>query len=290
MAAFFTTIQFAPLYASTKLAVHRILDSRSTGSKSQRFVNGFLIAMILLNTGAVILETDHGLYGQHTAFFHFFDLISVAVFTVEYLLRLWSSTCNPKYSHPFYGRLRYVVSVAAIIDLIAIIPFYLPLLFAFDLRFLRMLRMLEFARFLKLGRYVRASKLIGNVVKSKKEELTISLFATASLILVASCLVYYIEHQVQPNKFSSIPNTMWFCVSTLATVGYGDMYPITTMGKILTALISILGIGMFAIPTGILASAFNDEFRKLKKHKMYCPHCGEEIDLDHPTEKKHLHY
>ena len=117
-----------------------------------------------------------------------------------------------------------------------------------------------------------------SVFASKKEELVISLVLTISLIVVASSVMYFAEHDAQPDKFSSIPETMWWSVATLTTVGYGDMYPITGLGKTLTAFISILGIGMFALPAGILASGFSDEFKKSKKQQNICPHCGKEIN------------
>ena len=113
-------------------------------------------------------------------------------------------------------------------------------------------------------------------------------FVTISLVLISSCLLYYAEHHVQPEKFSSIPATMWFSVVTLTTVGYGDITPVTTIGKFIASGIALLGIAMFAIPAGILASGFADEFRKLKKHHIHCPHCGEEIDFNGPN--KHVHY
>jgi len=118
---------------------------------------------------------------------------------------------------------------------------------------------------------------IGNVFRSKKEELVLSFVITFFLIIVASSVMYYAEHDAQPDKFSSIPETMWWSVATLTTVGYGDAYPITPLGKFLTACISIMGIGMFALPAGILASGFSDEFRRMKTEKNLCPHCGKEV-------------
>lgn len=283
-----TAIHFTPAYKNIKAYVHGLLDPANVSSLMNRSVNGFLIALILLNTLAVILETEKSLEHTYATAFHIFDRFSVVVFSIEYILRVWSCTCQEKYRHPVTGRLRYMVSTNAIIDLVAIIPFYLPLLFALDLRYLRLLRMLEFARFLKLHRYMVASRVIKNVLVAKKEELAIAFFATISLVLISSCLLYYAEHHVQPEKFSSIPATMWFSVVTLTTVGYGDITPVTTIGKFIASGIALLGIAMFAIPAGILASGFADEFRKLKKHHIHCPHCGEEIDFNGPN--KHVHY
>jgi voltage-gated potassium channel len=167
--------------------------------------------------------------------------------------------------------------LGALIDLLAFAPFYMPFT-RIDLRVVRILRLFRFLRVFKLGRYLNATKLISNVFKSKKEELVLCLVITLSLIIIASSFMYFAENQAQPDKYSSIPATMWWCVTTLTTVGYGDIFPITVMGKILTAFIAILGIGMFALPAGILASGFSDEFQKRKnKEKNICPHCGKEI-------------
>lgn len=283
-----TAIHFLPAYKNVKIYVHGLLDPTNVSSVMNRSVNGFLIALILLNTFAVILETEKTFEHTYGETLHIFDRFSVVVFTIEYVLRIWSCTCQSKYRHPLWGRLKYMVSVNAVIDLIAIIPFYLPLLFSLDLRYLRLLRMLEFARFFKLHRYMVASRVIKNVIVSKKEELAIAFFATISLVIISSCLLFYAEHHVQPEKFSSIPASMWFSVATLTTVGYGDVTPVTTIGKIIASCIALLGIAMFALPAGILSSGFADEFRKLKKQNRHCPHCGEEIDYEGPN--KHVHY
>ncbi len=262
---------------SLQRKVYDLVDPRQhTGWP--RVVNGIIITLIILNTLAVILETVDYFHHHYVHFLHLFDYISVAVFTVEYGLRLWTCVENPKYRHPLWGRLRYAGTLPAVIDLVAILPFYLPLLLGSDLRFMRTLRVMLFFRFLKLGRYMEASRVIGKVLRSKKEELTISFFLTLFLIMLASCLVYYTEHNVQPEKFADIPQTMWWSVCTLTTVGYGDMYPITPLGKFLTGLIMLVGIGMLALPTGILVSGFSEEFHRKKHADHYCPHCGERLD------------
>jgi voltage-gated potassium channel len=215
-------------HRSVRRKVYDLLDPRiHTGWP--RFVNAIIITLIILNTLAVILETVDYFHHHYVHVLHTFDLISVAVFTLEYLLRVWTCVENPKFRHPVIGRLKYALTLPALIDLVAILPFYLPLLLGSDLRFMRTLRVMLFFRFLKLGRYMEASRVIGKVLRAKKEELTISFFLTLFLIMLASCLVYYTEHNVQPEKFADIPQTMWWSVCTLTTVGYGDMYPITPL-------------------------------------------------------------
>lgn len=265
------------MYLATKKKVYLLLDPTEGDTKWDKIINSLIIFLIVLNTFAVILETVDSIYNANKDFFTVLEFFTVTIFSVEYILRVWSCTAIQKYKHPLFGRLKYIFSFGALIDLMAILPFYLPVLTKYDLRFVRILRLFRFFRFLKLSRYLKASRVIAKVFASKKEELILSLGITVFLIVIASSIMYYTEHDAQPDKFSSIPETMWWSVATLTTVGYGDLYPITPLGKTLTAVISILGIGMFALPAGILASGFSDEFKTLKKRKT-CPYCGKEIE------------
>ncbi len=265
------------MYSKLKDKIHLLLDPADGGTTLDKIINSFIVGLIILNTVAVILETVESIYQPYREIFRVVEFFSVIIFSIEYILRIWSCTSIYKYKHPITGRIKYILSSGAIIDLLAILPIYLPLFINYDLRFIRILRLLRFFRFFKLGRYLNASRVITNVFKSKKEELVLSFVITIFLIIIASSVMYYAEHDAQPDKFSSIPETMWWSVATLTTVGYGDEYPITGLGKFLTACISILGIGMFALPAGILASGFSDEFKKLKKEKDNCPHCGKEL-------------
>jgi voltage-gated potassium channel len=266
------------MYTTTKKQVHLLLDPTAGGTIWDKVINTFLVTLILLNTLAVILETVANIYQPFKSLFNGFEFFSICVFSCEYLLRLWTCTAIEKYRHPVFGRLNYLLSTGSLIDLTAILPFYLPILIGYDFRFIRLLRLVRFFRFFKLSRYMNASKVISKVFEAKKDELVLSLVITFFLIIVASSVMYFTEHDAQPDKFSSIPETMWWSVATLTTVGYGDVFPITALGKTLTAFISILGIGMFALPAGILASGFSDEFRKFKEEKKNCPHCGKEIN------------
>lgn len=265
------------MYFDLKRKVHTLLDPAEGGTALDRFINSFLIGLILLNTLAVILETVNAIFVPYRWLFKYVEVFSVTAFLIEYLLRVWSCTSTQKYRHPIWGRLHFMISAGALIDLFAILPFFLPLLTGFDLRFIRLLRLIRFFRFFKLGRYLNASRVITNVVRSKKEELVLSFIITLFLIVIASSVMYYAEHDAQPTQFSSIPETMWWSVGTLTTAGFGEEHPITSLGKFLTACIAILGIGLFALPAGILASGFSEEFRKFKKIKTVCPHCGKEI-------------
>jgi voltage-gated potassium channel len=267
----------ASSYNRLKKKVYDLLDPDMRSGWGQ-VANIIIITLIVLNTVAVILETVDYFNYHYRNFLRGFDIVSVVAFSTEYILRLWSCTANPRYRHPVMGRLKYMVTGGALIDLFAILPFYVHHVLGPDLRFIRTLRLMLFFRFLKLGRYMTASKIIITVMRRKKEELTVSLLAFLFMIMVASCLMYYTEHQAQPEKFQNIPMTMWWSVCTLTTVGYGDVYPVTGLGKVLTGFIIILGVGLLALPTGIVASGFLEEYQKKKHTAHFCPHCGEKLE------------
>ena len=253
---------------------------------SRRF-DLFIMILILANVVMVIMETMQSVKLQYEAYFHAFEIFSVAVFSIEYALRIWACTILDEYKHPFWGRLKYMLTVEMLIDLMAILPFYLPLFFSFDARILRSLRLFRLLRIFKMARYFVAFQTIKAVFKTKKEELTITFSALMILLVLASSMMYYIEGDIQKETFSSIPATMWWAVATLTTVGYGDVYPITSLGKILGAVIAILGIGMFALPAGILATGFEGEITKRKENnKNKCPNCGHDLD---ENENSHAH-
>jgi voltage-gated potassium channel len=199
------------------------------------------------------------------------------IFTVEYILRLWTCTINIRFKKPVIGRLGFAATPMSIIDLMAILPFYMPMLI-FDLRFVRVLRLFRLFRLFKLGRYSESLKKFGNVLKSKREELGITVFIVTMLLIFASSVMYHFENEAQPVAFSSIPKAMWWSVATLTTVGYGDVYPVTNIGKLFGSIIAILGVGMVALPAGILASGFAEEIKNKEKGQIICPHCGKNID------------
>ncbi len=257
---------------------YRILEAAVEGNAPGRWIDIFLIVLISLNVLAVVIETVASL-SRFDNYFRSFEIFSVAIFTVEYLLRLWSCVESERFSGAIRGRLRYASSPMALIDLLAIVPFYLPLIFAIDLRFVRILRLFRIFRLFKIGRYSNSLRLMGNVFKAKKEELGIVLLIVLLILILASSFLYYIEHESQPEAFSSIPAAMWWGIATLTTVGYGDIYPVTPLGKLLGSLIALLGVGIIALPAGILASGFNEAIKKESK-KSKCPHCGKDLDED----------
>ncbi len=259
-----------------KKVVHNILEVSDPDDKFGKTFDIILITLILLNVAALILETVDPVNAVMGDFFFWFEFYSVIFFSFEYILRLWTITLNPRYSRPVTGRLRYMVTAIALIDLFAILPFFMPFL-NIDLRFLRIFRVFRIFRLLKVARYFKALNLMIRVFQNKKEELVMMLTFILFMLVLSASLMYYIENAAQPEAFASIPDAMWWGIATLTTVGYGDVYPITALGQLLGAVIAILGIGFFALPTGILAAGFSEEVRKNKERANSCPHCGKEI-------------
>lgn len=270
------------MYKSTKHRVHRLLHPEVIGNQRwDKIINIFIVTLIILNVIAVMLETVpdyHDEWGEQR-FFHYFDLFSVIVFTAEYLLRLWSSNHDPRYRHPIWGRLRYMLTPSALIDLVAFLPFYLVSVFALDLRVIRLLRLLRFLRLFQLTAYMKSVRMVLNVFKRRANELVLSLVLMLFLIIIASSAVYFAEHLHPVNKdaFTSIPASIWWAVVTLTTTGYGDMVPLTLAGKIASGIIMLTGVAIFALPAGIITAGFLDEFRKNDKNTPHCPHCGKVI-------------
>lgn len=271
--------------------VHEILR---IGSKRPiaRAVNASIVVLILLNVLAIILDTVQSLTVAYGAWLDAFEILSVAVFTVEYLARLWVVPEDPSFRGAVRGRLRWMGTPLAVVDLLAVLPFYLPMLVGVDLRFLRVLRLFRLVRVLKLARYSNAIRSMGRVFRAKRQQLLMTLVLVGVLLIVSSSLMYLAEHEAQPEDFSSIPHTLWWAVITLTTVGYGDAIPITPLGRALGAVIALLGIGMIALPAGILGSGFVDELQREDDEAEAagqgaagegdragtCPHCGKRLD------------
>lgn len=268
-----------------KKRIFEIIDTSSKSkSKINRFFAIFIVFLICTSVIEIILESYESLRTSFRNYFYWFELITVLIFSTEYLLRVWTADLLfPEFSKT-KARLKFIFSPFGLIDLLAILPFYLPFIFKFDLRFVRILRIFRLLRIFKLNRYSKSFKLVGNVFRSKWSELTVTLLVTFLLILLSSAIMYHVEHEYQPKKFPNIIETFWWAVATLTTIGYGDVVPITGWGKFLSAVIALLGIGVVALPTGILSAAFTEELKKTKKKQKnqnplnYCPNCGEKLN------------
>jgi voltage-gated potassium channel len=266
------------MYQKAKRRTYELLEREVGQTPLDRAFDLFITALIVSNVLAVMLETVEWVKAPMEPYFAAFEVFSVVVFTAEYLLRLWACTSDARYAGAVRGRLRFALSPMALIDLLAIAPFFLEFL-AVDLRFVRTLRLFRLFRIFKLARYSDSMVTLGRVLRSRREELLVTLFVVVVLLVFSSSAMYYVESEAQPNQFSSIPAAMWWGVATLTTVGYGDVYPVTTAGRFLGAAIAILGVGLFALPTGILASAFSEELQKKRRREsLICPHCGRDIN------------
>ncbi|HSI33876.1 MAG: ion transporter [Phycisphaerae bacterium] len=247
-----------------------------------------MIALIVLNVVAVILETEADVHRVWWRWLYAFEAVSIAVFTIEYLLRLWACKENPRYA-PVGGRVRFMVSPMAIVDLLAIAPFYVQLFSpgGADMRFVLALRLFRILRVLKIGRYSSAIAMLGRVVRNRVEELAVIVLLMAVTLVVAAGLMYYAENPAQPDKFPSIGGSLWWAVITLTTIGYGDVYPVTTLGKVLGGAIAVCGIGFVALPTAVVSAGLAEELAARRKRvadaerakePAMCPHCGKAIE------------
>jgi len=272
-----TTANASEWHPSLRKRTYLFLNSTKSASGSARAFNIFIVTLILLNILAMVLESVQRIHAALAWWFLAFEYFSVAVFSVEYALRVWSCVEEPPFSRPLRGRLRFALTPLALVDLSAVLPFYLPFIHA-DLRAMRMFRMVRIMRLLriaKLGRYSESLQLLMRVLRSRGAQLTSGVFILLILLVVAASVMYYAEKDAQPKMFSSIPAAMWWASVTLTTVGYGDMYPVTPIGKITGAITAMLGIGMFALPCAILGAGFMEEIEQKKTRK--CPHCGKEL-------------
>lgn len=245
--------------------IYEILELASKGDTASKFVDISLITLILLSVIAIVLESVQSINDRYHLFFYWFEVISVSIFTIEYLLRIWTCIESPKNqvtnADKLKSRIRYMFSLAALVDLLAILPFYFVMFGMFgnvDMRFLRAFRLL---RILKLTRYSAAFDVLIKVFKENIRAFGAAFFVLLVVMLLAATGMYYFERETQPVAFGSILASMWWAFATLTTVGYGDVTPITVGGKVFGALITVLGVGMVALPTAILASAFSEQLR-----------------------------
>mgnify|MGYP001187871713 FL=1 len=243
-----------------KNIVFRLLEDSDKKHFAQPFVNSIIIGLIILNSFAVALATVESYKIAYKDVFDVFEIFSVVFFTLEYILRVWICTEREEknYKHPIIGRLRYILTPFAIIDLVAILPFYLGSFIEIDLRCMRAFRLIRIFRFAKNSITLQA---LGNVFKTESRTLLAALLVMIIVLFTSSTIMYYLEKDIQPDRFGSIPAAMWWGVAALTTVGFGDSVPVSAEGRILAGIIMILGIVIYALPAGVFASAFVRELR-----------------------------
>ncbi len=233
-----------------------ILEMEAPDSGIALWVNTSIMLLISLNVLAIILESVDSLQTAYADWFWRFEIVSIVLFTLEYLTRVWVCVDNPRYGHGWRGRIRYLFTPMALIDLLAILPFYLGMFIQVDTRLLRILRLL---RVFKLSRHFGVLAVLASVLRNEAKTLTAAIFVMIILVVLAAAGIYVAEREAQPQVFGSIPRAMWWATVTLTTVGYGDVVPITISGRLLGVVITVLGVGMAALPAGIIASGFTNE-------------------------------
>ena len=241
--------------------VHALVFPGTYGGKLQELFDGFIAVCVLLSVFAVIMESVHSVSYMLNIQFVILDAVMVGVFTLEYVMRMYSCVEEPGFKSPVAGRFKQATTVSTFIDLLAILPFFLEGLLnhLFDLRFLRVFRL---TRLLKLTRGNDATATLVKVLSREWPVISASAFIMILLVIMTASLGFLFEHEAQPDKYENIPTTIYWAVITLASIGYGDIYPITPVGRAMTVVMAFAGIGIFAIPAAILASAFSDELVK----------------------------
>lgn len=244
--------------------VFETLEAGRTETPLGKLTDYCLMALISLNVIAVMIETIPEVRAAHAAKFTVFEIFSVMIFTVEYVLRVWSATEHPgeRFKSPIIGRLRYMLTPMAVIDLLVIAPFYLAFFVGFDLRILRVIRLLRIAR---LTRYSSAMALLFQVMRDESRNIGAALFILIVMMILAASAVFVAEHDAQPDVFGTIPQALWWAVITMTTIGYGDVIPVTGMGRLFGGVIGIFSVGMVALPAGILASGFNEALHRRRR-------------------------
>ena len=251
-------VKFSPSSFRKKIWV--LLEPAKENDVLSKFVDIFLLVLIFLNVLMVILETVDDLFLQYNKLFRIFEYFSVLIFSLEYVGRIWSCVEDKHFTNNLRVRIKYLFSFSSLIDLIAIAPSLLAFISpSVDLRFIRVLRIF---RFLKFSRYSSSINNLLTVIWNQRKSFGAAFFILFIMLIIASSGMYLVEKDAQPEKFGSIPQAMWWSIVTLTTVGYGDVYPITTLGKFFGSAIIILGIGTVALPSGILASAFSEHTRR----------------------------
>ena len=246
------------MYENIKKRTGELLSKANITDKPSQYVDTALFILILLNITAVCLESIQGIGNKYQKSFYYFEMFSVFIFGIEYLLRVWSAPAREDLgeSSSFIKRLKYIFSFTGLVDFIAIIPSIITYFGGLDLRWLRVLRLL---RLLKISNYSSAIEDFFSAIMADWRSFSAALYLVLVALFLSSALMYIAENESQPDKFSSIPETMWWSLITLTTVGYGDVSPITPFGKIIGAFTAIMGVCTVALLTGIVASAFANQ-------------------------------
>ena len=270
------TDKYSGKVSDIRRKVFEVIDVENNEGSANRFYDFFSTALLILNILVVILNTVDSLNAKYGAVFDAIEAITVAFFAIDCLLRIWTA----KYQYPEYTQgkaiRKYLLSFDGIVDLLSFVPYYLPVFFPSGMAVFRFFRVIRIFRLFRINAYYDSLSVITDVLKSKSTQLISSVFIILVLMVASSLCMYSVEHEAQPDVFSNAFSGIWWSVSTLLTIGYGDIYPITGMGRFLSMIISFLGVGMVAIPTGIISAGFVEQFSKIKR----ISELGNEIELN----------
>ncbi|MCQ2253326.1 MAG: ion transporter [Bacteroidales bacterium] len=294
---------------------YMLVDDCDENNRFSRAFRKFMLVLIILSVGEMALETDDDIFIPYKVYFIWFDMFSVWFFSLDYFARIFTAhLCDPDYENHhnrWKSVKKYIFSFYGLVDLLSILPYWLTFT-KIDLRVMRLLRLLRFLRVFKIARYNNSIDLIASVFKEKKSDLGVTCGLILIVMILASFMMYYAEHDAQPEAFPNVLGCIWWAIVTLTTIGYGDVYPITAFGKIIGGVIAFLGVGLVAMPTGIISAGFlekinkdkeleeveanksdivknREEIEKLKQmlaereqelqeHKAFCPYCGHKLD------------
>ena len=248
------------MLSRVKERLYEIFSIKDPDDTATRLVNGFLIVLVVINVAAFVLQTFEDIATGYAQPFYYLEVFSVAAFTVEYVLRVWVADLDPEYAGPIAGRLRYMFTdVLAIVDLVAILPFYLPGVLPFDLLAIRVLRLFRLARLAKLTRYTDSLDLIVRVITKQREFLVITFTIQMILLLVSAAVMYYLEHEAQPEKFTNILSALTWGLGAVAPVANTNIYPVTALGKIVGPVLAFVEVVAMALPIGVIAAGIEQE-------------------------------
>jgi voltage-gated potassium channel len=236
-------------------------------------LNRIIVVAILVSVAFVVVESEPAIHDSHPILFHAVEIVFGLVFLVEYVARIWVAAEDPRYSDGLRGRLRYALTPSALVDLLAVTPLFLHVIGA-EAYIIRILRVVRVMRLAKLGRFTVATRALSHAVHARRYELLISFGVAFFILVLASTLMYIVEGHSQPETFGSIPRAMWWAIATLTTVGYGDAVPLTLPGRILGGITAVTGVGLIAMPAGILAAAMSDAIhtRRAAEHREALEH------------------
>ena len=255
--------------------VYEVVEVRTGFDRAGRIYDSIYMFFIILNLAVSILYTYETYRTKYGSLLITVEQVTVASFCIDYLLRLWTAKYSYPELKPARAALKYMASFTGIVDMLSFLPYYLPFFFPSGAVAFRMLRIMRVFRLFRINSYYDSFRLISDVIRGKKQQLFSSVFIILILMLASSLCMYSLEHEAQPEIFENAFSGIWWAASTLLTVGYGDIYPITPLGKLFGIFITFLGVGMVAIPTGIISAGFVDQYSRIKRMSEY----GREEDV-----------